>query len=126
MCRTTAAMGATFALTDSVVANMREKDDALNGVAGGCAAGFLAGIRGASTAIWLGITQFLSLPYSLARSIPMAVASCAVLGAAVGTFDYGGKAIAGSVIPETQEEKRRRFFKHPQPSPFQPPSEISE
>lgn len=41
-----AAMGATFALTESVVANTREKDDALNGVAGGCAAGFLAGIRG--------------------------------------------------------------------------------
>lgn len=41
-----AAMGATFALTESVVANTREKDDHLNGVAGGCAAGFLAGIRG--------------------------------------------------------------------------------
>lgn len=40
-----AAMGATFALTESVVANHRQKDDALNGVAGGCAAGFLAGIR---------------------------------------------------------------------------------
>jgi len=93
-----AAMGFTFALTDAVVANTREKDDALNGVAGGCAAGFLAGIR--------------------ARSLPMAVASCAVLGAAVGTFDYGGKNIAGSREPETQEEKRRRFFKHPQTSPF--------
>ena len=41
-----AAMGFTFALTESVVANQRAKDDALNGVAGGCAAGFLAGIRG--------------------------------------------------------------------------------
>ena len=39
-------MGATFAATESIVANTREKDDALNGVAGGCAAGFLAGIRG--------------------------------------------------------------------------------
>jgi hypothetical protein len=39
-------MGATFALTEAVVANQREKDDALNGVAGGCAAGFLAGLRG--------------------------------------------------------------------------------
>lgn len=42
-----AAMGATFAATESIVANQREKQDALNGVAGGCAAGFLAGIRGA-------------------------------------------------------------------------------
>lgn len=41
-----AAMGFTFAFTDSFVANTREKDDALNGVAGGCAAGFLAGVRG--------------------------------------------------------------------------------
>lgn len=39
-------MGATFALTEAVVANKREKDDALNGAAGACAAGFLAGIRG--------------------------------------------------------------------------------
>ncbi|KAI0788487.1 hypothetical protein C8Q75DRAFT_854469 [Abortiporus biennis] len=91
-----AAMGATFALTESVVANTREKDDALNGVAGGCAAGFLAGIR--------------------ARSLPMAIASCAVLGAAVGTFDYGGKNIAGDA--ESKEEKRKRFFKNPPPSPF--------
>ena len=43
-------MGAAFAFTESVVANNRQKDDALNGVAGGCAAGFLAGIRGASSA----------------------------------------------------------------------------
>jgi len=39
-------MGATFAATESIVANQREKQDALNGVAGGCAAGFLAGLRG--------------------------------------------------------------------------------
>jgi hypothetical protein len=45
--RSIAAMGATFAATESIVANQREKQDALNGVAGGCAAGFLAGIRGA-------------------------------------------------------------------------------
>ncbi|THH00925.1 hypothetical protein EW026_g1667 [Hermanssonia centrifuga] len=70
-----AGMGFAFAATESIVANQRKKDDALNGVAGGCAAGFLAGIRG--------------------RSLPMALAGCAVLGAAVGTFDYGGKRIAG-------------------------------
>ena len=39
-------MGATFALTESVVANQRQKEDALNGATGACAAGFLAGIRG--------------------------------------------------------------------------------
>jgi hypothetical protein len=40
-------MGATFAFTETVVANQRQKNDPLNGMAGGCAAGFLAGIRGA-------------------------------------------------------------------------------
>jgi len=84
------AMGATFALTESVVANTREKDDALNGAAGGCAAGFLAGIR--------------------ARSLPVAVIGCTVLGAAVGTFDFGGKSIAGAGSL-SQEEKRNNFFK---------------
>lgn len=39
-------MGATFALTESVVANQRHTDDAVNGAVGACAAGFLAGIRG--------------------------------------------------------------------------------
>lgn len=40
-------MGATFAFTDSYVANLRQTDDPLNGAAGGCAAGLLAGARGA-------------------------------------------------------------------------------
>ncbi|KAF8078682.1 hypothetical protein FPV67DRAFT_1557933 [Lyophyllum atratum] len=90
-----AAMGATFALTESVVANTRRKDDAVNGAVGACAAGFLAGIR--------------------ARSIPMALGSCVVLGAAMGTFDYAGQLTgeAGS----TPEERRKRFFKHP-PKPL--------
>ena len=55
-------------------------------------------------------------PYSrsgllLARSIPMAVGSCVVLGAAMGTFDYSGQ-LAGEK-GRTWEEKRRQFFKQP-------------
>ena len=38
-------VGASFAFTDAVVANYRQTDDAVNGFAGGCAAGFLAGLR---------------------------------------------------------------------------------
>lgn len=53
-----AAMGATFAFTESFVANQRQKDDALNGVAGGCAAGFLAGVK---------CTPLLSLHEALAN-----------------------------------------------------------
>lgn len=39
-------MGASFAFTEAAVANTRETDDSLNGAAGGCAAGLLAGLRG--------------------------------------------------------------------------------
>ncbi|KAF8632617.1 hypothetical protein AX15_001819 [Amanita polypyramis BW_CC] len=86
-----AAMGATFALTESMVANHRQKNDPINGAAGACAAGFLAGVR--------------------ARSIPMALGACAVMGAVMGTFDY-----AGRLAPEpgvSLEEKRKAFFKQP-------------
>lgn len=113
-------MGATFALTESVVANTREKDDALNGVAGGCAAGFLAGIRGKYTNLRVSSIDYECLLF-VARSLPMAVASCAVLGTAVGIFDYGGKDITGISSKETLEERRRRFFKHPPPSLVPPP-----
>lgn len=43
-----AAVGFTYAATESAVANVREKDDPLNGATGACAAAFLAGISGAS------------------------------------------------------------------------------
>jgi len=88
-----AAMGATFAFTETMVANQRQKNDPLNGMAGGCAAGFLAGIR--------------------ARSLPMAVAGCAAVGAAVGGFDYSGQLAGQTVSPEKREERRRQFFKQP-------------
>ncbi|KAF8577877.1 hypothetical protein K439DRAFT_1277991, partial [Ramaria rubella] len=90
-----AAMGTTFAFVDSYAANIRQKEDPLNGVAGGCAAGLLAGAR--------------------ARSIPMAFASCAALAAMVGTFDAAGKSLTGDGRDKepllTREERRRRFFK---------------
>lgn len=38
-------MGGLFAYTEAFVANQRETNDHLNGAAGGCAAGFLAGIK---------------------------------------------------------------------------------
>ncbi|TFK57023.1 hypothetical protein OE88DRAFT_1619554 [Heliocybe sulcata] len=97
------AMGAAFAFTEAVVGNQRQRDDPINGVAGGCAAGFLAGIR--------------------RGSLPLAVASCALLGGAVGVFDYSGQNLAGRNPNESPEEKRKRFFKQkPQP----PPSEESD
>ncbi|EIW71244.1 hypothetical protein TREMEDRAFT_67637 [Tremella mesenterica DSM 1558] len=92
-----AAMGFTFSFTQAAVSNARETDDALNGVAGGCAAGFLAGVR--------------------ARSLPMAVGSCAALGAAIGTFSAAGNALTGtdrlSMPRPEREERRLQFFKQP-------------
>ncbi|KAJ6621685.1 hypothetical protein B0H10DRAFT_1789498 [Mycena sp. CBHHK59/15] len=64
------AVGATFALTESVVANQRQADDPLNGASGACAAGFLLGLR--------------------ARSLPMAVGTCAIMGGMLGMYDYTG------------------------------------
>ena len=106
-------MGATFAMTESVVANQRETDDVLNGVAGGCAAGFLAGIRG--SLVDLQNKFLINYCYSTARSLPVAVASCAIIGGAMGVFDYAGQ-LSGNQS-ETREERRRKFFKHP-PKPL--------
>ncbi|QRV76082.1 mitochondrial import inner membrane translocase subunit TIM17 [Ceratobasidium sp. AG-Ba] len=93
------AMGASFAFTEAAVANARETDDSLNGAAGGCAAGMLAGLR--------------------ARSIPMAFASCAAIGTLVASFDAAGRSITGgaqdTAPTDVRAERRRRFFKKPPP-----------
>ncbi|KAF9270186.1 hypothetical protein L218DRAFT_952370 [Marasmius fiardii PR-910] len=86
-----AAMSATFAFTEAAVANQRLKDDSLNSVAGGCAAGFLAGIR--------------------SRSLPAAVAGCAFLGATTGLFDRAGQFTGDSGWYD--EESRSKFLKKP-------------
>lgn len=86
-----AAMGATFAFTEAAVANQRHKDDSLNSVAGGCAAGFLAGIR--------------------SRSLPAAVAGCAFLGATTGLFDRAGQFTGDPGWYD--EEGRSKFLKKP-------------
>jgi len=51
---------------------------------------------------------FLTVSFT-ARSLPMALASCAVVGAAMGTFDYAGQ-LAGE-SKEVKEEKEKKFFK---------------
>lgn len=115
--RITAAMGAAFALTETAVANSREKTDPLNGVAGGCAAGFLAGVRGVHKSLSFIVSSNLRQLYYSARSLPMAVAGCAAVGAAMGAFDYSGELAGQTSSPEQQEERRKRFFKQPRPAP---------
>lgn len=105
-------MAAAFAFTDAAVANQRQKDDELNGVAGGCAAGFLAGLRG------MYILHNSPSPsddgncYLSARSLPLAISSCAVIGAAIGTLEYAGD-FRKPAAP--LEARRAAFFKHPPP-----------
>ncbi|KAJ7487544.1 hypothetical protein B0H11DRAFT_2013789 [Mycena galericulata] len=79
------AVGATFALTESVVANQRQTNDAINGASGACAAGFLLGLR--------------------TRSLPMAVGTCAVMGGMMGMYDYTASPRDGKPAAEKQ------FFK---------------
>ncbi|KAG8744703.1 hypothetical protein FRC10_009617 [Ceratobasidium sp. 414] len=79
------AMGASFAFTEAAVANARETDDSLNGAAGGCAAGLLAGLRAIGTLV-------------------------ATFDAA-GRSITGGQRDTTST--EAREERRRRFFKKP-------------
>lgn len=108
-------MGATFAFTETAVANSRETNDPLNGAAGGCAAGFLAGIRGTSNVG--NACAIIHASLGLARSLPMAVAGCAAVGAAVGGFDYSGQLAGQTATPEKKEERRKNFFKQPRPQP---------
>ncbi|GAC97462.1 mitochondrial import inner membrane translocase subunit [Pseudozyma hubeiensis SY62] len=106
-----AAMGGIFSYTDSTVANFRQKDDAVNGAIGGCAAGFVLG--------------------AAARSVPMMFGGCASLAALIGTFDAAGKSLQGTYARasatdfshghdaspgtpgwrEAREARRQSFFK---------------
>lgn len=99
------ALGATYALVDAIAANNRETHDPWNGAIGGCAAGFLVGVR--------------------RRSLPIALGSCAFIGATVGVYDYtAGVQGKDDTIdkPKSKEEKRKAFFKQP-PAPLIPNSQ---
>ena len=101
-------MGGSFAFTEAAVANTRQKDDAWNGAAGGCAAGFLAGIRGMRQSLKFVTHAKL---HAIAHSLPVAVASCAVIGGAMGVYDTAGALAGKRRDAESFEERRRRFFK---------------
>lgn len=100
-------MGAVFSYTRDTVANVRSKNDAYNGAAGGCAAGFLAGIRG----MLLNLMPVIIMTLLLARSLPMAIGGCAFLGATIGALDGSGEFTGGEKI--MSDEQRSRFFKKP-------------
>jgi hypothetical protein len=70
------------------------------------------------------IDSFMKVRYfnrhpTIARSIPMAFASCAVIGTLVASFDAAGRSLTGggqdTASIDTRAERRRRFFKKPPP-----------
>jgi len=80
---------------DHTVANLVEtKENGVAGAAGGCAAGFVSGIR--------------------TGSLPKAMGMCAFMGAAVGTYDLAGGQLgweSGKKSRAEREEDRLSFFK---------------
>ncbi|KAL8290176.1 hypothetical protein RQP46_003115 [Phenoliferia psychrophenolica] len=90
-----ATAGFVFSYVDHTVANIRESStDGVAGAAGGCAAGFVSGIR--------------------TGSIPKAMGMCAFLGAAIGTYDLAGGQLGwekGSKNRDEREKDRLEFFK---------------
>lgn len=80
---------------DHTVANMIESsDNGIAGASGGCAAGFVSGIR--------------------SGSIPKAVGMCAFMGSMVGTYDLAGGQLgweSGKKPRSEREKERESFFK---------------
>lgn len=79
-----AAMGGVFAGVDAAMSEVRGKEDYVNSVVAGCAAGLIAGAR--------------------KRSIPVALGSCAFFATAMGTYDYSG-GFQGSMSGMTREQR---------------------
>ncbi|KAJ6519763.1 hypothetical protein C8R45DRAFT_952638 [Mycena sanguinolenta] len=82
-----AAVGASFAMTESMVANHREADDPISAASGACAAGFLLGIS--------------------TRSLPMALGTCSVMSGVMGMYKYTNG--MGTRNPNPAAEQK--FFK---------------
>ncbi|KAJ7225568.1 hypothetical protein GGX14DRAFT_421225, partial [Mycena pura] len=81
------AVGATYGMTESLVANHRQTNDPLNPASGACAAGFLLGLG--------------------ARSLPMAVGTCAIMGGMAGMYNYTNGMAARNLKPTGE----KHFFK---------------
>lgn len=84
-----------FSYVDNTVANMIEnKQNGIAGAAGGCAAGFVAGLR--------------------SGSLPKAMGMCAFTGSLVGTYDLTGGQLgweSGKKPRNEREKERVAFFK---------------
>ncbi|GAA5860527.1 hypothetical protein JCM8547_000331 [Rhodosporidiobolus lusitaniae] len=91
-----ATAGFVFSYVDHAVANAIEnKTNGVAGASGGCAAGFVSGLR--------------------TGSLAQAMGMCAFMGAAVGTYDLAGGQLgweSGKKVRSEREKERVSFFKN--------------
>ncbi|KAG1171984.1 hypothetical protein G6F70_007590 [Rhizopus microsporus] len=88
-----AAMGGIFTLGECVAKDIRKEDDALNAAIGGCAAGFLAGVR--------------------THSFGKMALGCAAIGGSMYAFESTG-GLKGQFADKNRQEKKeyeKAFFK---------------
>ncbi|EIE82911.1 hypothetical protein G6F46_001544 [Rhizopus delemar] len=88
-----AAMGGIFTIGECVAKDIRKEDDAINAAIGGCAAGFLAGVR--------------------THSFGKMALGCAAIGGTMYTYEASGQ-LKGQFANKTREEKKehsKSFFK---------------
>ncbi|KAG0143544.1 hypothetical protein CROQUDRAFT_661069 [Cronartium quercuum f. sp. fusiforme G11] len=81
-----AAVGFTYGGVATTVAGLRNEDDPWNAASGGCAAGFLLGVR--------------------AGQLPMALGNCALWGTAAAGFNYAGATLLPAHISKSKAEQQ--------------------
>ncbi|EGF99473.1 uncharacterized protein MELLADRAFT_112678 [Melampsora larici-populina 98AG31] len=81
-----AAVGFTYGGVSETVAGLRDENDPWNAAAGGCAAGFILGVR--------------------AGHLPMALGNCALWGTAAGGFNYAGATLIPAHIRLSKAEQQ--------------------
>ncbi|CED85284.1 Mitochondrial inner membrane translocase subunit Tim17/Tim22/Tim23/peroxisomal protein PMP24 [Phaffia rhodozyma] len=85
-------VGPTFLAAQGLSANLREKDTPLNAAIGGCAAGFLVGVK--------------------SGSLNKAAASCATFALLTGALDYTGGLTNPEQMTEDPIQKKNRIESH--------------
>lgn len=85
------AIGFTFGGVSQTLAGIREQNDPWNATAGGCASGFLLGLR--------------------AGQLPMAFGQCAIWGAVAGGVNYAGDTLMPANYRKPKEQQQQERLK---------------
>lgn len=109
-----AVTGTSYAIAETLAANQREKNDAMNHLYGGAVAGFLAGLRRKSFLIHSNQPTNCDHPV---HSISAAIGMAAALGVTMGGAELTGGLFGKRWTSASTVEGRRAFFKQPLPEP---------